>query len=288
MTRNFYFLVSTLAVVWGSAFSFWWRACARIFFVVLSGRGVFCVWRKPRKPEAAQPLSKRGEGGTRCARGREPSSAKRAEKKDAPPKLDAGCGFRQRRTKQEKALQKRAGACFEFTPAREKEGQNGAAWRSRCKTTRAGPGTNWMELKLQRLYPARDADLPLPRYATPGAAGLDLCAAEDHFLTTGGVAAVGTGLALELPEGVEGQIRPRSGLALQHKITVLNAPGTIDADYRGEVRVILINHGEPFQLRRGMRIAQLVICRVAQTEIRLVESLPDTERGTKGFGSTGR
>lgn len=136
------------------------------------------------------------------------------------------------------------------------------------------------------------ADLPLPAYATAGAAGLDLpCAvAEDAplVLAPGAIAAVPTGFALALPEGYEGQVRPRSGLALKHGITVLNSPGTIDWDYRGEVKVILVNLGpEPFAFTRGMRIAQLVVAPV--TQIMLAESgeLVESARGVGGFGSTG-
>ncbi|MFG1419699.1 dUTP diphosphatase [Xanthobacter sp. V0B-10] len=136
------------------------------------------------------------------------------------------------------------------------------------------------------------AGLPLPAYATAGAAGLDLpCAvAEDAplVLAPGAIAAVPTGFALALPEGYEGQVRPRSGLALKHGITVLNSPGTIDWDYRGEVKVILVNLGpEPFAFTRGMRIAQLVVAPV--TQIMLAESgeLVESARGVGGFGSTG-
>jgi len=134
--------------------------------------------------------------------------------------------------------------------------------------------------------------LPLPAYETAQAAGMDLRAAvpEDapHVLRPGDRHAVPTGLALALPEGFEGQVRPRSGLAFKSGITCLNSPGTIDADYRGEVKVILINHGpEDFVIRRGDRIAQLVIAPVAQGDWLEVESLEDTARGTGGFGSTG-
>jgi len=136
------------------------------------------------------------------------------------------------------------------------------------------------------------AGLPLPAYATAGAAGLDLpCAvAADAPLTLapGAIAALPTGFALALPQGTEGQVRPRSGLALKHGITVLNAPGTIDWDYRGEIKVILINLGtQPFTFTRGMRIAQLVVAPV--TQITLAESgdLVETARSAGGFGSTG-
>ena len=126
-----------------------------------------------------------------------------------------------------------------------------------------------------------------PAYATAGAAGADLVAAEDASIAPGAVHAVATGIALAIPEGFEGQVRPRSGLALKHSVTVLNAPGTIDADYRGEVKVILINHGaEPFRIARGDRIAQLVVAPVSTARFERVEVLPDTARGQGGFGST--
>ncbi|MBI5014600.1 MAG: dUTP diphosphatase [Deltaproteobacteria bacterium] len=131
-------------------------------------------------------------------------------------------------------------------------------------------------------------DLPLPSYQTPHAAGLDLLAAEEASLAPGERAAVGTGISIALPEGYEAQVRPRSGLALKHGVTLLNTPGTVDADYRGEVRVILVNLGrEPFVVRRGDRIAQLVVAPVVRASWREVEELPPTERGGGGFGSTG-
>jgi dUTP pyrophosphatase len=130
--------------------------------------------------------------------------------------------------------------------------------------------------------------LNLPAYATASAAGADLVAAEDATIAPGAVHAVATGIALAIPQGYEGQVRPRSGLALKHGVTVLNAPGTIDADYRGEVKVILINHGPaPFKVARGDRIAQLVIAPVAPARFERVEALPATARGDGGFGSTG-
>jgi dUTP pyrophosphatase len=130
--------------------------------------------------------------------------------------------------------------------------------------------------------------LSLPAYATASAAGADLVAAEDATIAPGAVHAVATGIALAIPQGYEGQVRPRSGLALKHGVTVLNAPGTIDADYRGEVKVILINHGPaPFKVARGDRIAQLVIAPVAPARFERVEALPATARGDGGFGSTG-
>ena len=130
--------------------------------------------------------------------------------------------------------------------------------------------------------------LPLPSYATPGAAGMDVVAAEDLDLMPGQRHAVATGFKLAIPEGYEVQVRPRSGLALKHGITVPNTPGTIDSDYRGELKVIMINHcSEPFPIRRGERIAQLVPAAVTQAEWDEVEELCETERGAGGFGSTG-
>jgi dUTP pyrophosphatase len=127
-----------------------------------------------------------------------------------------------------------------------------------------------------------------PVYATAGAAGADIVSAEDVAIAPGAIHAVATGIALAIPQGFEGQVRPRSGLALKHGVTVLNAPGTIDADYRGEVKVILINHGpEPFRIARGDRIAQLVVAAVAPVRFERVEALSGTARGTGGFGSTG-
>jgi dUTP pyrophosphatase len=131
--------------------------------------------------------------------------------------------------------------------------------------------------------------LPLPAYATTGAAGMDVVAAEDVTLAPGARAAVATGYAIAIPDGFEVQVRPRSGLALKHGITCLNTPGTIDADYRGEVKVILANLGtEPFAVRRGERIAQLVPAAVTAAAIVEVDTLDDTERGSGGFGSTGQ
>jgi dUTP pyrophosphatase len=135
--------------------------------------------------------------------------------------------------------------------------------------------------------------LPLPSYQSAHAAGLDLLAAVAEnaplVLAPGKHALVPTGLAVALPEGFEAQVRPRSGLAAKHGVTVLNSPGTIDADYRGEIQVILINHGaEPFTVKRGERIAQMVIAPVVQAELVAVAMLSDTDRGSGGFGSTGR
>jgi len=130
--------------------------------------------------------------------------------------------------------------------------------------------------------------LPLPAYATTGAAGMDVVAAEELVLAPGARHAVATGLAVAIPPGFEIQVRPRSGLALKHGITVPNTPGTVDSDYRGEVKVILINHGAtPFEIRRGDRIAQLVIAPVLRATWLKVDELDETDRGEGGFGSTG-
>jgi dUTP pyrophosphatase len=145
-----------------------------------------------------------------------------------------------------------------------------------------------LNIDVQRLAHARD--LSLPAYATEGAAGLDLLAAidGDRELKPRARAAIPCGIALALPAGYEAQVRPRSGLALNHGVTVLNAPGTIDSDYRGEVKVILINHGDaPFRITRGMKIAQLVIARHERVQIDEAATLPHTARGQGGFGSTG-
>ncbi len=145
------------------------------------------------------------------------------------------------------------------------------------------------ELLFRRLEPSDD--LPLPSYQTEGAAGLDVRAglSEPLLLEPGDRAAVPTGLAVAVPVGWELQVRPRSGLAWKQGITCLNSPGTIDSDYRGEVKVLLINHGrDTVRLERGERIAQLVLCPVGHAVVRLVDELPATERGEGGFGSTGR
>lgn len=147
-----------------------------------------------------------------------------------------------------------------------------------------------IDLRVQRLPHAQG--LPLPRYETAGAAGMDLMAAlaegETMMLQPGERALVPTGLAIALPEGFEAQVRPRSGLAAKNGVTVLNSPGTIDCDYRGEVKVILINHGSSaFTIERGTRIAQMVVAPVTQAVCREVETLDETARGAGGFGSTG-
>lgn len=139
-------------------------------------------------------------------------------------------------------------------------------------------------LQIRRLHP----QAVLPAYAHPGDAGMDLCACEALDLAPGRSALVPTGLTLALPPGTEAQVRPRSGLALNHGVTVLNSPGTIDAGYRGEVRVILINHGDrAFRIEPGMRIAQMVIAPVLRLEVAEVAELTPTARGEGGFGSTG-
>ena len=147
-----------------------------------------------------------------------------------------------------------------------------------------------VEIRVLRLPHA--AGLPLPAYQSALAAGLDLVAAVSAqapiVVAPGGRAMIPTGIAMALPRGHEGQIRPRSGLAARHGVTVLNTPGTIDADYRGEVQVILINHGaEPFVVERGMRIAQLVIARVERAALVEVDNLDATARASGGMGSTG-
>jgi dUTP diphosphatase len=149
-----------------------------------------------------------------------------------------------------------------------------------------------MSLTVRVLRLPHGAGLPLPSYQSKHAAGLDLVAAvpreQPVKLPPGARALIPTGFALELPQGYEAQVRPRSGLALKAGVTLLNSPGTIDADYRGEVMVIVINHGvEPFLVQRGDRIAQLVVAPVSHVEIVAVEALAETERGQGGFGSTG-
>jgi dUTP pyrophosphatase len=142
-------------------------------------------------------------------------------------------------------------------------------------------------VQFRRLRP----DAIVPRYQTPGAAGMDLHAALDEpmRIESGDVAAVPTGLAMAIPRGYEGQVRPRSGLARKHGIALPNAPGTIDCDFRGECMVLLINLGrDPFVIQHGDRVAQLVIAPVVQAECEVVDELPATERGAGGFGSTGR
>jgi dUTP pyrophosphatase len=141
-----------------------------------------------------------------------------------------------------------------------------------------------MEMQVKRLY----ADAVAPAYAHPGDAGLDLFAYEAILLAPGASAVVKTGVAIALPSGTEGQVRPRSGLAAKHQVSVLNTPGTIDEGYRGEVGVILMNFGKAaFQVEKGMKIAQLVVKPVLRVTVRPVEELDETARGAGGFGSTG-
>lgn len=145
-------------------------------------------------------------------------------------------------------------------------------------------------IRLLRLRPDKDADIPLPRYMTPHASGMDICAAPAHpiILEPGEIALIPTGFAMAIPEGFEAQIRPRSGLAAKHGIGLINSPGTIDADYRGEVMIPLINLSKvPFTVHRKDRVAQMVITRMYQMRLEIAEKLDETERGTGGFGHTG-
>jgi dUTP pyrophosphatase len=143
-----------------------------------------------------------------------------------------------------------------------------------------------VKINIKRLN--HGAGLPLPAYASAGAAGMDICSAENLVLRVGRRAVVATGFAFAIPHGFEVQVRPRSGLALKNGITCLNTPGTIDCDYRGEIKVILINHGEEdFQINKGDRIAQLVVAPAPQALPIEVDDLDDTARGAGGFGSTG-
>lgn len=145
-------------------------------------------------------------------------------------------------------------------------------------------GLTNMKMKVKRLT----ADAVMPKYAHPGDSGMDLCSIEDMVLHPGGWAMVRTGLAIELPPGTEAQVRPRSGLAARHAITLLNTPGTVDEGYRGEVCIIVANLGsEAFAISKGMRIAQMVICPVIRVEVEESDSLSDTVRNAGGFGSTG-
>jgi dUTP pyrophosphatase len=145
-------------------------------------------------------------------------------------------------------------------------------------------------IAVQRLFPDRDRDLPLPEYMSAGAAGLDLPAAVEGEVTLapGEIRLIPTGLALAIPQGYEGQIRPRSGLALKHGIGLINSPGTIDSDYRGEIGLPVINLGpKPYTIRRGDRVAQLVIQAVCRVDFRMTAELDPTERGGQGFGHSG-
>jgi dUTP pyrophosphatase len=154
---------------------------------------------------------------------------------------------------------------------------------------REGTAEIMEELKVLVSRSEDSADLPLPGYATEGSSGMDAVAAEDCVIPPGEWRAVGTGIYFEIPEGFECQIRPRSGLALREGVTVLNAPGTVDSDYRGEVRIILINHAKkPFRIARGDRVAQLVFASVTRAGLHTKKNLSETARGAGGFGSTGK
>jgi len=148
-----------------------------------------------------------------------------------------------------------------------------------------------IKVRIKRLRPDQDRDLPLPEYMTPNSSGMDLRAAvsEPVIVETGRIALVPTGLAIGLPPGFEAQIRPRSGLALKQGLTLINSPGTIDADYRGEIGLAVVNLGpEPVRIERGDRIAQMIVTRVWRAEMELVAELDETRRGAGGFGHTGR
>ena len=146
-------------------------------------------------------------------------------------------------------------------------------------------------IKIMRLHPDTDSDIPLPCYMTDQSAGMDICAAikKDLVLNRGELTLIPTGFAIALPRGFEAQIRPRSGLAIKHGIGLINSPGTVDADYRGEIKIAVINLGAtPYRFRRGDRIAQMVIKRVYSARLDLVEDLDETKRNTGGFGHTGK
>jgi dUTP pyrophosphatase len=147
-----------------------------------------------------------------------------------------------------------------------------------------------LTIKIRRLREDQDSDIPLPRYMTPHSSGMDLFAAveDDHLIEVGSIRVIPTGVAVAIPSGFEAQIRPRSGLAFKHGIGIINAPGTIDADYRGEIKVALINLGEKdYTVGRGDRIAQMVIQKVYRAQFELVDILGETERNDGGFGHTG-
>jgi dUTP pyrophosphatase len=147
-----------------------------------------------------------------------------------------------------------------------------------------------LTIKFLYIDPDKNADIPLPRYMTPQSAGMDICAALENELELepGKITLIPTAFAVAVPKGFEAQIRPRSGLAVKHGIGIINSPGTIDSDYRGEVKIAVINLGEKsYTFHRGDRIAQMIIKRVYQAEIKLVEELDETKRNTGGFGHTG-
>jgi dUTP pyrophosphatase len=159
-------------------------------------------------------------------------------------------------------------------------------WFSNIKMTKP----NVLSIKIRRLRPQQDIDIPLPQYMTCQSAGMDICAAIDTSCTIdpGDILLVPTGIAMAIPVGFEVQIRPRSGLAVRHGIGIINSPGTIDADYRGEIMIPLINLSKkPFVLHRGNRVAQIVVQNVYQAKFDLVETLDETDRNTGGFGHTG-
>ena len=146
-------------------------------------------------------------------------------------------------------------------------------------------------LKIVRLRPDADADIPLPRYMTPQSAGMDICAAieDDLILQKGAFTLIPSGFAIALPSGFEAQIRPRSGLAAKHGIGLINSPGTVDADYRGEIMIAVINlGGRSYTFQRGARIAQMIIKKVYHARLQVVEQLDQTRRNTGGFGHTGK
>ena len=164
---------------------------------------------------------------------------------------------------------------------------NAANGRRQCATP-ASAGMETVRIVIKKL-PGNE-DIPLPCYMTPHASGMDIHAAvaEDMVLNPGEAKLIPTGISIAIPEGFEGQVRPRSGLALRHGVSVLNTPGTIDADYRGEVGIILINHGkDPFVVKRGDRIAQLTVNKVYQARLELASDLTGTERNEGGFGHSG-
>jgi len=151
--------------------------------------------------------------------------------------------------------------------------------------------TDQPTLEFLRLRPDLDRDVPLPKYMTPDASGMDIHAAVDGpaVIAPGEIALIPTGFAMAIPSGFEAQIRPRSGLAVKHGIGLINSPGTIDADYRGEVKIAMINHGKaPFTIERGDRIAQMIIARSYQVRVAVVEKLDETQRNGGGFGHTGK
>ena len=153
------------------------------------------------------------------------------------------------------------------------------------------PPTSSAAIKVRVRRMGESSDLPLPAYATSGSSGLDLraCIPQSLTLPPGGRALIGTGLAVALPAGAEAQIRPRSGLAAEHGVTLLNSPGTIDSDYRGEIRLVLINHGQaPYTVNRGDRIGQMVVAQIVQVLLEEVEELPASARSAGGFGHTGK